>query len=583
MKRISIVSLFLFFVCVFSFSFCKSDKKTSVEQVIVRLESDPDRLNPMLSTVGFATDVYRYMFYPLVDVDPFTLELKPVLVKSLPVKTVINDGPYKGMTAYDFEFLKEAKWDNGKDITGYDFEFTLKAVFNPSINSERWRSLLSFIKDVKVDEKNPKKFTVITTDDYFLSDPILGSINVYPQSIYDAGGRMADIRLADLLDAGKSADLMANNPKIKEFAEEFNNAKFSRDPEFVSGSGPYKLEEWQTGQQLVLKKKTNWWGNGLASQYSMLQAYPEKLIFKIIADETTMIPFLKDGVVDAAGSISPSQYDALKNDSQISKYYNIYTPTVLQYYYFAMNNKDSKLVDKNVRKSIARLMDLDGAIGLLDGLGERIIGPFHPSKDYYNKSLKPVPFDLNAATDLLESAGWKDTDEDGIRDKVINGKSEKLSIIISFGANSDIGKKLSLMLQENGKKAGIEFILDSREMSQVMADVKAGKFQMTPLKNRADPFPDDPYNAWHSASATGGGGNRIGYSNPEADKIMEEIRKQGDAAKRKPLYEKLQEILYEDQPVVFLYAPKEPVLIAKRIEQAKPSVIKPGFALNYFH
>ncbi len=583
MKRNSFRLFLLVCIAVFSFSFCKSDKKVAVDQVVVRLESDPDRLNPMLSTVGFATDVFRYMFYPLVDVDPFTLELKPVLVKALPVKSIISEGPNKGLTSYSFEFLEEAKWDNGKEINGYDFVFTLKAVFNPAISSERWRALLSFIKDVQVDEKDPKKFIVITTDDYFLSDPILGSINVYPQSVYDASGLMNNIKLSDLLDPNKSAQLLENEPKLKQFAEEFNNAKFSRDPEFVSGSGPYKLLEWQTGQQLVLEKKNEWWGNKLSSQYSMLNAYPNKLIFKIIADETAMMSFLKDGKIDAAGSISPSQYDALRNDSQISKFYNIHTPTVLQYYYFAMNNKDPKLSDKNIRKAIARLIDLDGAIGLLDGMGERIIGPFHPSKEYYNKSLKPIPFDLNRATDLLELAGWKDTDGDGIRDKMINGKPEKLSITLSFGANSDIGKKLSLLLQENGKRAGIEFVLDSREMSQVMADVKAGKFQMTPLKNRADPFPDDPFNSWHSTSASSGGGNKIGYSNIEADKLMENIRKEGDAAKRRPLYEKLQEILYEDQPVIFLYAPKEPVLISKKMEFAKPTVLKPGFALNYFH
>lgn len=582
MKRFPIYQVLLF-LPLFIFSFCKSDNKQAKETVAVRLESDPDRLNPMLSTVGFATDVYRYMFYSLVDVDPLTLELKPVLVKSLPSKRTIGDGAYKGLTAYDFEFLSEAKWDNGKEITGNDFVFTLKAVFNQAVSAERWRALLSFIKDVKVDEQNPKKFTVITTEDYFLSDPILGSVNIYPQSIYDPSGLMNSIQLAELLDPEKSAKLLEKEPKIKQFAEEFNNAKYSRDPEFVSGSGPYKLVEWQTGQQIVLQKKDNWWGDKLNDKYSMLKAYPKKLVFKIIADETSMISFLKDGGIDAAGSISPSHYNELKGDEQINKLYNIYTPTVLQYYYFAMNNKDVILSDKNVRKSIAHLMDLDGAIGLLDGLGERIIGPFHPSKDYYNHALKPVPFDMNAATNYLDISGWKDTDGDGVRDKLINGKKTKLTITLSFGANSDIGKKLSLMLQENGKKAGIEFVLDSREMSQIMGDVKAGKFQMTPLKNRLDPFPDDPFNAWHSSSALGGGGNRVAYSNKEADILMEEIRKEHDASVRKRKYEKLQEVIYEDQPVVFLFAPKEPILISKKYVDAKPSVLKPGFALNYFH
>lgn len=582
MNRISIKPILLLSFLLL-FSYCKSDKKTDIDQVSIRLEADPDRLNPMLSSVGFATDVYRYMFYPLVDIDPFTLELKPVLVKSLPTKTNIVEGKYKGDIAYEYEILPEAKWDNGSSITGNDFLFTLKAVFNPALNTERWRALMSFIIDIQVDVKNPKRFTVYTNENYFLTEPILGSINVYPRYLYDAEGLLNGVQLADLTDQAKATALLASNNNLKKFADNFNNAKYSRDPEFVSGAGPYRLAEWKTGQQIVLEKKANWWGDKLTQTYPMLQAYPQKLVFQILADETAMISLLKEGKLDAVSSVSPSQYDALKNDAQITKFYNIYTPTVLQYYYFAMNNRDQILSDKNVRKAVARLMDLDGAIGLLDGLGERIIGPFHPSKTYYNRNLKPIPFDINTATSLLDSAGWKDVNADGIRDKMVNGKLLKLSIKISFGANSDIGKKLSLMLQENGKKAGIEFILDSREMSQVMADIKAGNFQMSPLKNRADPFPDDPYNSWHSASATGGGGNRIGYSNPIADNLIDSIRTEQDANTRKPQYEKLQEILYDDQPVVFLYAPKEPVLISKKFDEAKPTIIKPGFALNYFH
>jgi len=564
------------------FPFCKSEKKVQVDVVTVRLESDPDRLNPMLSSVGFATDVFRYMFYPLVDIDPATLELKPVLVTNLPVKSTVKGGENDGLTSYEFEILPEAKWDNGSDITANDFIFTLKAVFNPAVGAERWRALLSFIKDVKIDEKNPKKFKVVTTEDYFLSDPILGSVNIYPEYLYDPNKLLRTFSIADLVNREKSAQL-TDDPKLKQFAESFTDAKYSRDPKFVSGAGPYILTEWQTGQQLVLEKKQNWWGDKLAGKYPMLTAYPQKLVFRIIPDETAMMGFLRDGSLDVAGSISPSQYNNLNDDAQITSKYNIFTPTVLQYYYFAMNNKDAILSDVKVRKAIAHLMDLDGAIGLLDGLGERITGPFHPSKPYYNHNLKPVPFDMNTATTLLDEAGWKDTDKDGIRDKVINGKPTKLSVTISFGANSDIGKKLSLMLQENGKKAGIDFVLDSREMSQVMGDVKAGKFQMSPLKNRLDPLPDDPFNSWHSATATGGGGNRVGYSNPEADKIIEKIRTEYNVAERNKLYEKFQEILYNDQPVVFLFAPKEPVIISKKFPDAKPTIIKPGFTLNYFH
>jgi peptide/nickel transport system substrate-binding protein len=120
-------------------------------------------------------------------------------------------------------------------------------------------------------------------------------------------------------------------------------------------------------------------------------------------------------------------------------------------------------------------------------------------------------------------------------------------------------------------------------MSQIMADVKAGKYEMSPLKNRLDPVYDDPYNLWNSANINAGGGNISGYSNPEIDRITEEIRTAEEESTRNDLYKKFQEILYEDQAALFLYAPKEPVLISKKYTNAKPTVLKPGFVLNYFH
>ncbi len=562
---------------------CKNDKNTNVQTVNVRLEAEPDRLNPMLSSTGYATDVFRYIFYPLADIDPYTLKMSPVLIKAMPLKSTLDTGMYKGKSAYSFELLKEAVWDNGTAITGYDFAFTLKAAFNPLVASERWRAPLSFIQDVLVDDRNPKQFKVVVNEEYFLADILIGSVNIYPEYLYDPKATMRKYHLADLMDAAKSAELAKQAGGLKEFADEFNNAKYGRDPEFISGAGPYKLTEWTTGQKLVLKKKANWWGDALAKQNTMLQAYPEQLVFKIVADNVTTLSMLKDGQVDAVGGVSASQYKDLSANKLITDKYNIFTPTVLQYLYFGMNLKNPKLADKKVRQALAHLLDLDATIGLLNGLGERIIGPFHPSKEYYNHNLKPIALDINKANALLDEAGWKDSDGNGVREKMINGVKTPLDLTISLGSSSEIGKKLSLMMQENGKKAGVNIVLDAREMSQVMADVKAGNFEISPLKNRLDPVLDDPYNSWNSANITAGGGNRIGYSNPEVDKITESIRTTKDEKERSQLYQRFQEILYDDQPVIFLYAPKEPVLIAKKYEQAKPTVIKPGFALNYFH
>jgi len=564
------------------FSACKTDTKTNNTQVTTILEADPDRLNIMLASTGYANDVCKYIFYPLLEIDPFTLELTPVLVKSTPTASNIREGKYKGMKSYDFEMLPNVKWDDGSLVTGNDYLFTLKAAFNPNVNAEKWRAPLGFIRDVVVDPKNPQKFQVITESDYFLADLLVGNINVYPEYIYDPEGLMKDFSLFDLTEIKKIDGLMSNTNLIK-FAELFQSNPYSRDPAKVSGCGPYQLENWTNSQQIVLKKKDNWWGDKSTQNKSMLAAYPSKLVFKIVPDEAAVLALLKTGSIDALGGVSPASFTELKKEKAVTDNYDFFTPTTLQYYYFALNNKDPLLADVKLRIALSHLLNMDQILELFDGLGERIVGPFHPSKSYYNKDLKPIQFDPAFATKILASAGWKDSDGDGILDNVINGKKTPLKLTISLGANSEIGKKLSLMLQENAKKVGIEITLDARDMASVMADIKLGKFQISPLKNRLNPVLDDPYLLWHCNTSQGGGGNKVGYCNPAADVLIDKIRTTTDVKIRNELYLQFQKIMYEDQPVIFLYAPKEPVLIHKKWKEAKASAIKPGFALNYFN
>lgn len=86
----------------------------------------------------------------------------------------------------------------------------------------------------------------------------------------------------------------------------------------------------------------------------------------------------------------------------------------------------------------------------MQGLAQQVAGPVHPSRSYYNQQLKPIVFSIDSAISLLQKSGWKDSDKDGILDKMIKGKRTKLSL--NLMVSSDGGKKLALLLQEQAKK-----------------------------------------------------------------------------------------------------------------------------------
>ena len=111
---------------------------------------------PLLSRTSYAREVAAHLFLPLLDFDPETFDLVPVLAISRPEILTTTDG----QTSYTFELRPEAKWNNGSPVTAADYIFTLKLIFHPNISTARFRAYLDFIDHIEVDSSNLRRFTV---------------------------------------------------------------------------------------------------------------------------------------------------------------------------------------------------------------------------------------------------------------------------------------------------------------------------------------------------------------------------------------------------------------------------------------
>jgi len=227
------------------------DFKRTDNTVIIRLEADPDRLNPLLSTSAYGRVVYEQIFSYLVVQDQATLEFIPQLAQSLPTRQEKNDS----LIAFTYEIRKEAKWDDGTPVTANDFVFSLKAALNPKVPAQRLRPYLAFIKELTVDSGNPRRFTVVS-EKYILAEEAIGAaVPVMQESHYDKNGLLREIPLQDFLNAEKIAALSESDPRLAQFAEGFSAELYSRESAGVTGSGPYKLVTWETGQRISLERK----------------------------------------------------------------------------------------------------------------------------------------------------------------------------------------------------------------------------------------------------------------------------------------------------------------------------------------
>ncbi|MEM1322938.1 MAG: ABC transporter substrate-binding protein [Bacteroidota bacterium] len=573
--RIIITALFSL---IFFFTACvdaPKEQQAANNTVTVRLPADPGGLNLLLATTGYTSEITHYIFQPLLAFDPGSLELHPVLAKSRPQVANITEGPWAGGSSYTFEIQEDAVWDNGSPVTAEDYIFTLKIVLNPHLPLGRVRAYFSFLRDVEVDADNPRKFTVITNSPYIISEAVLGNVETFPRYVYDPEGLLEDITIRELIDGADNEQLVAH-------AKLFESPQYSFDTQTISGSGPYSVEEITEDQQVVLERKANWWANGKQEENHLLEAWPNRIVFKIIPDEAAAISLLKDQKLDVMAAIPNQEFSRMQEDEYIKTHYNIHTPASLSYTLGAFNNKDPKLSDKRVRQALAKMLDLDLMIEKIAyGYAERVIGPIHPSKPYAHKKLQPIAYNPEEAKALLKEAGWSDSNQDGILDKIINGQRVEMNLRVITPANNSLSVNIATLMKDLASAHGIKMDVQVQELSTLLKTYRGRDYDMAVFSRRSLPILDDLKQSWHTSSDRPDGGNSIGFGNARSDALIDGIRVELNEARRDSMYLAIQELIYEEQPVIFFWAPVERIVINKRFEAASSS-LRPGYFPGHF-
>ncbi len=565
---------------IFLLQSCKGkDKKSSKSsELVVHMLSDADMILPYNSTSADATYQEQLVFQKLIDLNYETGEFTGIIAKDRPTITPITDGPFKGGMKIEYEIRPEAKWDNGSPITGYDVLFSFKCVLNPQTNNENIKPYYDWLGNAVVDSLNPKKITMYSKEKYILVEEYSGYW-VLPEYIYDSAKIMRGFNILDMNTSDKRTALKGN-PDIQRFADNFNSEKFQREKGFVVGSGPYQLDKWITGQRTDFVRKTQWWGDSLNPKPYGFEAFPTKIIHKVINDWNTASTAIKKGDIDCTKGIEYKIFTEFSKSDKVKETLKLETPSSNHYLYIGLNLSNPKLKDIKMREALAHIINRSQIINtLVYGLAEPVESMVHPTKDYYNKNLKPFEYNPEMSNKLLDEAGWKDTDEDGFRDKKINGITTKLSLEYKYNSGNETRKNIGLMLKEEAKKVGIELNIVAKEFNVFLQDLDKHDFEVYCGAWVGDPTPEDPKQIWHTSSAVLGGSNYVSYGDKESDKMIEEIRSEIDDKKRNAIYLKFQEKVHRELPYIFLYAPKERMAFSKRFI-TKAYSARPGYVLR---
>ena len=210
------------------------------------------------------------------------------------------------------------------------------------------------------------------------------------------------------------------------------------------------------------------------------------------------------------------------------------------------------------------------------GLAREATGPYKPGTWQYNPNVHQYPYDPAKARALLAEAGWNTKNADGILLK--NGVPFKFDLLVAQGGEE--GRKVSEIIQASLKDIGIQVEIRVIEWAALLKEyIKKRNFETVILAWGITPDPDQ-YDIWHSSKTSPDELNRIGYSNPEVDELLEKGRSTCVEADRKKYYDRLQEVLAEDQPIVFLYFRDGLPVVSSRIRGIVPAPIGINYNFN---
>ncbi len=515
--------------------------------------SDPQNLNPYTSNDAGSSQVLGHIFETLLYAEnepPY--QLKGKLAVSYP--KISED-----RLSYTFNLRENLKFADGKALTAHDVLFSMKVILNPRVLAPHLRNYYSSVRDVEI--SSDYEITFHCHEPYFLNDVSLGSFEIIPRHFYDVEKLMDEVPISSLIDGSWSSG--PHNTLIERFADQFNQ-NFNRK---LMGSGSYLIENLDrdlvTMQKIVLTRNKDYWGVG--NKDIPASGYLEKIIFKIINNTDAAFIELTNGNLDYH-SLRPLEFKEKSwskdfNDSFLKavKYSNGYT-------YIGWNNIDPLFEDSRVRQAMTHLTDREGMVAnLLFGLAESVEGPISNFRQEYNQDLKPYGYDIDRALNLLDEAGWSDSDNDGILDKVVDGQLISFEFEILINSGNQIRKDVALSLQAELSEIGIDCQVRELDWSIFLQRVKNKDFSAMILGwGSSVVFAPDLYQVWHSSQAEDQGSNAISFKNSEVDAILEDYRKEFSEIRRIEMYGRLQEIIHNQQPYTFLWKSRSAQAYSRR-------------------
>lgn len=482
----------------------------------------------------FNTLMTGLVYQTLIAIHPNTLEFIPSLADAWEIK---DDNK-----TFLFRLNPNARWADGQPVTPEDVVFSFELVIDPNTQDPYSADLFGrlFEKPDIVDERTVK----------FVAK---------------------SLHWRNFIFCG------ANLPIVPAHTFRGKNYLTDLNWDLPNGSGPYKLESFKKGSNIVFARRDDFWAKD-RREYAGTYNF-DQIKFTVVRDDALTFEKFKKGELDiyvvgmAKRWVEETDFDKVRQGwIQKRKMFNLEPNGV---YGLAMNMRRPPFDDARVRKAFAYLYNRPVFMEKLFFHEYQNMYSYFPNSPYENPKNEKIDYNPQKAQELLAEVGWKERDAQGLLLK--DGKP--FSVTLLYG--DKVSERHLTIYQEDLKKAGIDLKLKLMDYSAMYKLLDERNFEMANMAWNSLIFPNPEAN-YHSKYADIEQTNNItGLKIPRVDEILDQYPLMFDLQERIAALQELDGLIYNEYPYVLnWYAPFSRVMFWNRFGMPESYVTRYGSELG---
>lgn len=333
------------------------------------------------------------------------------------------------------------------------------------------------------------------------------------------------------------AGLIVSPAAVKQYGKDYGSHPV--------GTGPFEFISWQRGREVTLQRNAHYWGT---------PAKLDKIVFKPVPNTQTRMAELLSGSIDLMYGVPAESLKLFRNNPR----FTVHAQVAPSAWYVMLNQKQKPLKNRLVRQALNYAVDKRAiADDILKGTAVPANGLMSPAfKASWDSRLAPYPYDPAKARELLRKAGYPHGFSTTFYVPT-NGPGMLAPVAIASVIQNDLAKvgvKVRLRTFTwttylNKVNPGLKPDVGMAEMAWITNN----PFTLPNLTLRTDAWPDK------------GGFNSSYYSSPALDKLMKEARRATDPARQTAIYTKLQKIVHNDPPWIFVVNAKQIAVTSAKV------------------